>query len=831
MQLSLRTLLAFADDIYDPQSRQQVMQRIKEHPTADAALQKVLDVVRCDTFAVPGNELDPNLVAAYLDYLLSDDEVYRFEMLACQSEVYLAEVASVHHLLNVVFGRPARISSELRQQLYRIPVKESLSSVPEYTFLNDPKELNDSFHNQRHAERFIPGRPHLNELLESYKKNTHTKIWKITLSCIILFVAVFYLHMLFEPSQPEATPPRPTAVPVATLMPEVSNNDYFQENRDWANPPTSPPPSSVAPSLPIAMPSSMPIPALTPSIPTSETLVSESSGEESLQNAKNPVAYISQVQPLAPDNPGIFYPSQYALPQPLDESVIPPAAVSATIPVTSPVMAPVTALQSPPVLDTQPDVQQSTSIPTPGHHSDSYYTTLNFTPVPSVPEQKLQVHENPLMSEGRDFLKEEASHDVAMEVRYDSHTATSRETDAFPDVVFSTPETYYGSLMQISSVSHVPPAPLIQQSNISLDESDPKPVNKMDVKYFGDAPNINEIFNRPLPPLIPNHEKKKSQSGLKEPETSFDENHINRAIAPVSYQKQDAVFSERMKITTLRMPKNNLAFVAKDENSLWERAIDEKSLSGEFLLVPAPFTAAIHAGNGVKLTIAGDTRLNVLTDTVGINFDYGHIRIEVEQDAIFPVSYTIKTPQGDGTLTFFSPNTKVHLTSLSPESQEYVPQLLVFPKEGDSVIWTPGKAQLQLKIDVNSKILFGTTLEESIVPLAKDFDEKSIATNSNFMDENLKQTGLKLYSRIVTGATLESVLEELISDPSENVVALGARWCAELGRIDIPFIFLSVDNISPTVHKHLNDYLSEVKLRDPETVSKMELAEKSALEP
>ncbi len=123
MRLSLRTLLAFEDNIFDAEQHRQLERIIPKHDAAAMTLYRIRGVVRNPHLGVPGivdqrEELDPNFVAEYLDHQMNQDLQERFEAHCLTSDKYLAEVASVHQILSGVLGEPARTSRECRLRCY-----------------------------------------------------------------------------------------------------------------------------------------------------------------------------------------------------------------------------------------------------------------------------------------------------------------------------------------------------------------------------------------------------------------------------------------------------------------------------------------------------------------------------------------------------------------------------------------------------------------------------------------------------------------------------------------------------------------------------------------
>lgn len=126
MRLTLRTLLAYMDDILDPADQDNLAKQVTESEKASELIHRTRDATRRLRLGAPpvlgeGMELDPNYAAEYLDSTLSADDMSEYQQVCLDSDVHLAEVASCHHILTMVLGEPAEIDPEMRERMYQVP--------------------------------------------------------------------------------------------------------------------------------------------------------------------------------------------------------------------------------------------------------------------------------------------------------------------------------------------------------------------------------------------------------------------------------------------------------------------------------------------------------------------------------------------------------------------------------------------------------------------------------------------------------------------------------------------------------------------------------------
>jgi hypothetical protein len=123
MRLTLRTLLAWLDDTLPPPEVRHIGQQVNESQFAQKLVERIGKVTRRRRLSVPSatgaDASDPATVAAYLDNELPSDEVAEFEKKCLESDVQLAEVASVHQILSLI-GQKAKVPTEARHRMYRL---------------------------------------------------------------------------------------------------------------------------------------------------------------------------------------------------------------------------------------------------------------------------------------------------------------------------------------------------------------------------------------------------------------------------------------------------------------------------------------------------------------------------------------------------------------------------------------------------------------------------------------------------------------------------------------------------------------------------------------
>jgi hypothetical protein len=136
VRLTLRTLLAYLDDILPPAETKELGEKIATTPAASQLVDRIREVMRRRRLTAPepdgsGGGIEPNLVAEYLDNNLAPERVADVERICLESDINLAEAAACHQILTLVLGEPVEISGRLRERMYALGPQGTPLAVPD----------------------------------------------------------------------------------------------------------------------------------------------------------------------------------------------------------------------------------------------------------------------------------------------------------------------------------------------------------------------------------------------------------------------------------------------------------------------------------------------------------------------------------------------------------------------------------------------------------------------------------------------------------------------------------------------------------------------------
>lgn len=135
MRLTLRTLLAYIDEVLPPAQAAEIGQKLSESPVGTSLVHRIQDVLRQRRLSSPtlsgsGMGIDPNSVAEYLDNTLAPEGIAAVERICLESDLHLAEVAGCHQILSLALAEPAVLPPQVRERMIALGPNTPRLQVP-----------------------------------------------------------------------------------------------------------------------------------------------------------------------------------------------------------------------------------------------------------------------------------------------------------------------------------------------------------------------------------------------------------------------------------------------------------------------------------------------------------------------------------------------------------------------------------------------------------------------------------------------------------------------------------------------------------------------------
>lgn len=350
MRLTLRTLLAYLDDVLDPVDKEELATKIESSEFAEDLVHRTRDTVRRLRLSAPqvignGMGLDPNSVAEYLDNVMPPDQVGDFERICLESDVHLAEATACHHVLTMVLGEPADVDPIARQRMYTIATEannrkqirvEPAHKAPAATAVAAATMPAPAMPMASISPRAVEVPEYLRTA--PWWRSTNALIGLATV--VLVGTAIVFASGIkdwignkpsLEPMTAQNTEPAPEASAISTSPDSLAANAPIESA-------TAPPAESTTALAPPPQP-------LTPAMPTlmAAPPAIESSASPDQQAATNPPAIPPASTPPTTDTP----------PQPTNDITGPlTAAADAAPPVTAPAAADIALPVEPPTVPT-----------------------------------------------------------------------------------------------------------------------------------------------------------------------------------------------------------------------------------------------------------------------------------------------------------------------------------------------------------------------------------------------------------------------------------------------------------------------------------------------
>ncbi len=187
MRLTLRTMLAYLDDILEPADRDEIGRKIEESDFAKQLVNRIRESTHKLRLGAPklsgkGPGMDPNTVAEYLDNTLAGERVPDFEKVCLESDTHLAEVAASHQILTLVLGQPVDVDPAMKRRIYGLVRAEEMPRSIEPVGASGGARFAPGY-----DEGIIPGRQPV-EVPAYLRKRTGHSRWRTIVAALALML-------------------------------------------------------------------------------------------------------------------------------------------------------------------------------------------------------------------------------------------------------------------------------------------------------------------------------------------------------------------------------------------------------------------------------------------------------------------------------------------------------------------------------------------------------------------------------------------------------------------------------------------------------------------
>ncbi len=155
----LRTLLTLSDPGCSEENRRLALRRLPPSFDPSPILMRIRRVVATPLCVAPEDELDPNLLAEYLDYQLSPEDQDSLEGYCLKSDAVLAELVCAYNILTHSLKNPVRSNADCRHRIYRLGKKSTLK--PHLAGLEPWEKDSEAYPNEHFEETENVPEPYL----------------------------------------------------------------------------------------------------------------------------------------------------------------------------------------------------------------------------------------------------------------------------------------------------------------------------------------------------------------------------------------------------------------------------------------------------------------------------------------------------------------------------------------------------------------------------------------------------------------------------------------------------------------------------------------------